>query len=59
MSKQKKDPLKPKEDVRISKEDKEQGFLETLKKLVKSTKKEDWGIDANIINTTTQSYWVT
>lgn len=32
--KKNKDPLRPKEDVRI--EDKEHGFLETLKKAVKS-----------------------
>jgi hypothetical protein len=32
--KKNKDPLKPKEDVRIK--DKETGFLETLKKVVKS-----------------------
>jgi len=31
---EKKDPLKPKEDVKIK--DKESGFLETLKKVVKS-----------------------
>ncbi|MFG6685219.1 hypothetical protein ACGK9U_01450 [Mariniflexile sp. HNIBRBA6329] len=41
MNKKNKDPLRPKEDVKINKEDKEQGFLETLKKLVKSPKKED------------------
>ena len=38
MKKKNKDPLRPKEDVKISKEDKEQGFLETLKKVVKSKK---------------------
>ncbi|WP_298531103.1 hypothetical protein [uncultured Algibacter sp.] len=42
MSKKKnKDPLRPKEDVKIKPEDKDQGFLETLKKTIKSPKKKD------------------
>lgn len=38
MEKKNKDPLRPKEDVKIKPEDKEQGFLETLKKVIKNKK---------------------